>query len=524
MSLAPIPVPDRQASPSITLGSNNPFRNRAASPSTPNSLVSPGLRPQRPLSTNPFLDETESFSPSSLPSSGMADASDLFENLSLEDRKRRPPPRPENIPPLSSSSLNAGRPLPQHRRPSNHEASRSRSTKTGQLIDVFADPSESTLVGSSTTVSHSSSAARPERRPRRNSDSSLMERPKLLDPEEDRRRRERRHREREARHRDGKSSRSRRGNNYKLDIIDKLDVTGIYGPGSFHHDGPFDACNPHRNRKGSRAAPMQAFPKDSRNMAIGGAGPNNNKLDLNQIHGRGQEGYSDFSTGISGGSGISSSSMKADAAVAFNPTSQIEQVHSDISMGLGTSTFLEGTPASRAAIQRKESESDTMQAGLQRKKSLAQKIRGINNRSISSGRVMSPEPLLHRRPSEAADNPPRYAPPPPPPRATSSRRANTNDKNPFFSNNNNTTSNNNAYGSSSQDYDDAYDMKSAKIQNHRLVDSDDGYGGRPRAMSSPRGRPERKESSDGMTSPTAEDPKPSGFISRVKSLRKPRAR
>ena len=58
-----------------------------------------------------------------------------------------------------------------------------------------------------------------------------MERPKLLDPEEDRRRRERRHREREARHRDGKSSRSRRGNNYKLDIIDKLDVTGIYGPG-----------------------------------------------------------------------------------------------------------------------------------------------------------------------------------------------------------------------------------------------------------------------------------------------------
>ncbi|EGE01992.1 hypothetical protein TEQG_01032 [Trichophyton equinum CBS 127.97] len=83
MSLAPIPVPDRQASPSITLGSNNPFRNRAASPSTPNSLVSPGLRPQRPLSTNPFLDETESFSPSSLPSSGMADASDLFVRLSF---------------------------------------------------------------------------------------------------------------------------------------------------------------------------------------------------------------------------------------------------------------------------------------------------------------------------------------------------------------------------------------------------------------------------------------------------------
>ncbi|KAM5467978.1 hypothetical protein MauCBS54593_005260 [Microsporum audouinii] len=490
MSLAPISVPDRQASPGITLGSNNPFRNRAASPSTSASLLSPGLRPQRPLSTNPFLDDDPSMA---------QDASSLFENLSLDDRRR--PGRPENIPPSKAP--------PQHRRPSNHESGRSRSAKTGQLIDVFADPSETTLVGSG-------SASRRDRRPRRNSDSSLMERPRLLDPEEERRRRERRHRERDARHK----SRPRRGNNYKLDVIDKLDVTGIYGPGTFHHDGPFDACNPHRNRKGSRAAPMQAFPKDSRNMALGGAGPNNSKLDLNQIHGRGQEGYSDFSTGGSSGSAIPSSAMKADAAVAFNPTSQIEQVHSDVSMGLGSSTFLEGTPASRAAIQRKASESETVQAGLQRKKSLAQKIRGINNRSIGGGgRVISPEPLLHRRPSEAADNPPRHPPPPPPPRATSSRRANTNDKNPFFNN-------------SSQDYDDAYDVKSARIQgqnqnqNQKLVDTaDDGYSARPRAMSSPRGRPERKESSDGMPSPTAEESKPaSGFINRVKSLRKPRAR
>ncbi|KAK2807815.1 hypothetical protein FQN49_008775 [Arthroderma sp. PD_2] len=260
---------------------------------------------------------------------------------------------------------------------------------------------------------------------------------------------------------------------------------------------------------------MQAFPKDSRNMALGGAGPNNNKLDLNQIHGRGQEGYSDFSSGVGRGSGsaIPSSAMKADAAIAFNPTSQIEQVHSDISMGLGTSTFLEGTPASRAAIQRNETETDTQQAGLQRKKSLAQKIRGINNRSIGGGRVMSPEPLMQRRTSEAADNPPRYAPPPPPPRATSSRRANTNDKNPFFN----------------QDYDDAYEMKSARIQNQQLIDTgDEGYlGGRPRATSSPRRMPERKESGDGMISPTAEDREnkaAGGFINRVKSLRKPRAR
>ena len=58
-----------------------------------------------------------------------------------------------------------------------------------------------------------------------------MERPKLLDPEDERRRRERRRREREARHRDGKS-RSSKKTNYQLDIIDKLDVTSIYGTGS----------------------------------------------------------------------------------------------------------------------------------------------------------------------------------------------------------------------------------------------------------------------------------------------------
>lgn len=63
-----------------------------------------------------------------------------------------------------------------------------------------------------------------------------MERPKVMDPEEERRRRERRRREREARHRDGKSrdgksSRSKKAN-YHMDIIDKLDVTSIYGTGS----------------------------------------------------------------------------------------------------------------------------------------------------------------------------------------------------------------------------------------------------------------------------------------------------
>lgn len=57
-----------------------------------------------------------------------------------------------------------------------------------------------------------------------------MERtPKLLDTDDDRRRRERRRRERDARHKDGKP---RSKKNRQLDIIDKLDVTSIYGTGS----------------------------------------------------------------------------------------------------------------------------------------------------------------------------------------------------------------------------------------------------------------------------------------------------
>lgn len=56
---------------------------------------------------------------------------------------------------------------------------------------------------------------------------------KLLDVDDaEKRRRERRHRERDARSKDkdGKPRSSRRDR--RLDIIDKLDVTSIYGTGS----------------------------------------------------------------------------------------------------------------------------------------------------------------------------------------------------------------------------------------------------------------------------------------------------
>lgn len=107
-------------------------------------------------------------------------------------------------------------PLPGHR-PSYSKEERERMSgrtrgPTGQL-DVFADPPDTAKVR--------------ERRPRRNSDTSIIsgeKTRKFLDPDDERRRLERR--QREAR-RHGKSKPSSR----RLDIIDKLDVTSIYGTG-----------------------------------------------------------------------------------------------------------------------------------------------------------------------------------------------------------------------------------------------------------------------------------------------------
>jgi hypothetical protein len=98
---------------------------------------------------------------------------------------------------------------------------RSATSKEKDPLDIFADPPTS-----------SQAKDRAPRRPRRNSESSVMDRgSKLLDVDDDeRRRRERRHREREGRSKDGKSRSSRKDR--RLDIIDKLDVTSIYGTGS----------------------------------------------------------------------------------------------------------------------------------------------------------------------------------------------------------------------------------------------------------------------------------------------------
>lgn len=161
--------------------------------------------------------------------------SDLQDNLTLNDRPnnmRPPPPRSNTasaLPPPYSSSSRDENATP--RGPSSHRPSRSqeeamrarkngtssRSRPTGEL-DIFADPSESPKKSD-------------PRRVRRNSESSVMEKSgRLLDPEEEKKRQERRRRERRHRDREGKEGRSKKPDR-KLDIIDKLDVTSIYGTG-----------------------------------------------------------------------------------------------------------------------------------------------------------------------------------------------------------------------------------------------------------------------------------------------------
>ncbi|KAJ7492682.1 Pal1 cell morphology protein-domain-containing protein [Mycena latifolia] len=59
------------------------------------------------------------------------------------------------------------------------------------------------------------------------------------------------------------SSVSRKKGSQHADVIDRLDYTGV-GP-MFHHDGPFDACAPSRNRQKNRAPMMawSAHPEDA---------------------------------------------------------------------------------------------------------------------------------------------------------------------------------------------------------------------------------------------------------------------
>ncbi|KAM3449618.1 hypothetical protein MY3296_006770 [Beauveria thailandica] len=384
---------------SANLLSNNPFRNRAASPSNAETAAaslshSPfdDPAPHRPLSRNPFLDQPPVVrSPgvvSTHSGSQSLSAEDIFNSLTLDDSKpvdfqpsslpnaRRPMER--HAPPTRSGEKSGPQPLP--------NMQKHRPTKSQEEALKAKRQAQGSQPGSSRSPQR-----KPQRRPRRNSESSIMGFDIKPITDEERRMIEEKRREkdklrREAREgkdkgRSGKPSR-------RIDIIDQLDATSIYGTGRkyscwtrakpslltnsqvFHHDGPFDALNPHRNRQSSRRAPMQAFPKDSLNNSLGGSGPLNQQADHSTFMGQTDEAFRDYAAGA-----------RAKNAAIFNPVSRGDVIHGDESHGLGTSTFLEGTPATRAAITRRQAEEAqeaAMLVGIQRKKSLAHRIRHMN--------------------------------------------------------------------------------------------------------------------------------------------------
>ncbi|KAJ3803319.1 Pal1 cell morphology protein-domain-containing protein [Lentinula aff. detonsa] len=56
------------------------------------------------------------------------------------------------------------------------------------------------------------------------------------------------------------TSKAEKNDSQHADVIDRLDITGV-GLTMFHHDGPFDACAPSRNRHRTKA-PMMAWSAD----------------------------------------------------------------------------------------------------------------------------------------------------------------------------------------------------------------------------------------------------------------------
>lgn len=501
-------MPDRRASPGLTLNlsSNNPFRNRAASPAGASpALHTPNSAGSRPVSRNPFLQAFEAeFNKEAARSDNLIDmsasvkespkkatfgttAEELFNNLTLDDgyekKKGPPPPRP-GVPLHRSGTL----PLQGHR-PSRSEEEQRR--RMGPPRGPPRDPREPPRHRAASGRPHPDSPERRDRRARRNSESSMIDKGSL-DPEEERKRRERR-KERDRRTRDGKS-RTRVKKPQGLDLIDKLDVSGIYGPSLFHHDGPFDACNPHRNRRKDSRAPMQAFPVNSANNALGGSGPINKNIDLDSFHGRGAEGFTDFASGARENDIFKRRPEIEGRSVSFNPKDRADIIHGEETVGLGTSTFLEGAPASRTAIQQREIDEATaaQNGGLGRKKSIAQRIRGMSQprRGFADGnpRITSPDARW--------GGPTVTTPGSPPVRMPQSAGVPTRtDSNPFF-----------------DDYDEAYDRKGAAIKANESEiregiksPASPGRNGLSRVITG--------DGSDGA------DTGKSGFLSRVKSLK-----
>lgn len=235
---------------------------------------------------------------------------------------------------------------------------------------------------------------------------------------------------------------------------------------------------------------MQAFPKDSLNNSLGGAGPLNKEPDHSTFMGNAtDEAFRDFATGTKA-NGYYPAPPRVKEPAIFNPVGRSDIVHGEETHGLGTSTFFEGTPAARSAIVRSQAEQaqESADGGLQRKKSLAQRIRHINKSQrdfTPSGRMTNPEGAYNRMSPDAY------------PSATS----NASDNNPFFS-----------------EFSKGEESISVRRRDGAL--SPTGPPGGIRRGSAGGALERRATTNNDASSPFDEPPsKPTGIIGRMKSLK-----
>ncbi|BFZ63733.1 hypothetical protein YB2330_004865 [Saitoella coloradoensis] len=437
-----------------SFASNNPFRARTTTaPSIPAPRsVSPEKRgvqpPPRPASRNPFLDiPTDSPPQARRPSTAGDDVNSLTSSFAktsmLVDLTDAPPP-----PPYSSGSgsgkdkefRDEKRELREReereRRPERpHHSSRSRSgIETGdreryrdrearersERIDKSRPRERSERERNerdrdydrhrsdrSRRVEEVMASSRPRQRTRSNSESSVTPRQSDMSSEKDKdreRERRRREKEREARKdaKTGSSSSRKKGPLPSLDKIDRLDVTGIFGSGTFHHDGPFDACRPSRNKNGPKA-PVLAFPENSTSNSLNFRDAPQTVSATEAFMGKHHHGeaYNDFSSSARLTQPLTSKLRPTLGmrGLSFDPTAQVDPVYGEATEGLGPTTFLEGTPAPRAEPHRMFSDQGGAASnhlrprsvssnnalggntsGLGRKKSVIQRLRGLNAR------------------------------------------------------------------------------------------------------------------------------------------------
>lgn len=203
-----------------------------------------------------------------------------------------------------------------------------------------------------------------------------------------------------------------------LDTIDKLDVTAFFG-GGFHHDGPFDACTPHRN-KNAKQAPVMAFPVDGPNSTITGLQNIDKTQQMNLAFGNYEEdaqneivgrkasvkyGKTNRAQSVDGGyaapkTGIEATDVDAPrltpGVIAFDVNTKSTPVHGSTTAGLGSSTFIDGAPAPKAVSYESDEPVKFSGDGLGRKKSIVQRLRK-NSGSEENSRRNSNEGIDNRR-------------------------------------------------------------------------------------------------------------------------------